>query len=87
MGKKTNKKNYKKNLKAFLTEEEGKMTKKDILKLGAMVIAAGAIISKNFVRIDDAQAGSVHGSHASHASHGSHGSGGGCGGILGGTII
>ncbi len=75
------KKIRKKNLKTFLSEEEGKMTKKDILKLGAIVIFAAGILSRGIVKPEDARAGTAHGSHASHASHGSHSSGGNNGSV------
>lgn len=67
----------KKNLKTFLLSEEGKMTKRDIVKMtAAIVVVAGAL--GGVIRPNDALGATCHVSHASHASHGSHSSGGWC---------
>ena len=62
----------KKNLKKFLTEEEGKIAKKDIIKIGLAVIVIGTALS-GLMKPDKTNAVCSHTSHASHGSHGSHG--------------
>lgn len=69
----------KKQLRDFLTSEEGKITKKDILKIGLSLIALslmlpseGAAQHTSGLRNDASQGRHV--SHSSHGSHGSHGS-------------
>ncbi len=78
----------KKKLSAFLTSEEGKITRKQAVKIASTLLAAGFAVSnsfsasiKNAVMTDTTNiAGSIqpaaftkqHGSHASHGSHGSH---------------
>jgi len=78
----------KKDLKAFLTSEEGKITNKNILKLGLGLImvfraiqhdiAKGAqspeFKNNSFVDSTKKLVFSSHVSHASHSSHSSHGS-------------
>ena len=64
----------KKDLKTFLSEEEGKIVAKNAIKLG-MVLVAVAVSLSGVMKPDGAQAGSA---HSSHGSHGSHGNGGGC---------
>jgi hypothetical protein len=68
----------KKNLKTFLLSEEGKMTKKDIVKMTAVVIAVAGVLSVSAKPTDSFTQQCNHGSHASHGSHGSHSSGGWC---------
>ncbi len=63
----------KKNIKAFLSEEEGRITKQKILKFGLMVIGSAAALS-SLMKADSTLAGSAHTSHGSHGSHGSHAS-------------
>ncbi len=67
----------KKDLKTFLNEEEGKITKKSIKKIGLGLIIAGIAVS-GLMQADKTLAQicshSSHGSHGSHSSHGSHGS-------------
>jgi hypothetical protein len=70
----------KKNLKTFLTEEEGKIAKKSIKKIGLGLIMAGIAVS-GLMRADKTlgqtcshTSHASHASHASHSSHGSHGS-------------
>ncbi len=67
----------KKNLKTFLLSEEGKMTKRDIVKMTAVVVAAASILSVA-AKPEDGFAACNHASHGSHGSHGSHSSGGWC---------
>jgi hypothetical protein len=67
----------KKNLKTFLLSEEGKMTKKDIVKMTAVVIAVAGVLSVS-AKPTDSFAQCNHGSHGSHGVHGSHSSGGWC---------
>ena len=67
----------KKNLKTFLLSEEGKMTKKDIVKMTAVVIAVAGVLSVA-AKPTDSFAQCNHASHGSHGSHGSHSRGGWC---------
>jgi hypothetical protein len=68
----------KKKLKDFLMKEEGKITKKDIVKMGTSLLIAGLMLpgqadaqhSSGFI----ATGTGGHASHTSHSSHGSHGS-------------
>ncbi len=82
-GKKGNKSKLpkiKKSFKDFLLNDEGKMAKKDILKMGTSLMVANMFLSaqeaaaqvhtSNFFETPDG----YHSSHSSHASHGSHGS-------------
>ena len=67
-----------KSLKAFLNEEEGKITKKNIQKIGSGLIVAGIAVS-TLTTADSSLAQSCcshtsHGSHSSHSSHSAHGS-------------
>ena len=55
-----------KNLKTFLLSEEGKMTKKDIAKMTAVVVAVASVLSVTAKPNDSFAA-------CNHASHGSHG--------------
>ncbi len=63
-----------KNLKTFLLSEEGKMTKKDIVKMTAAVVAVASILGVAAKPNDSLAVGY----HVSHGSHGSHSSGGWC---------
>jgi len=63
--------NLKKDIKLFLSEEEGGILEKDIVKYGLTVIAAGLALS-GLMKANDSLAASCHTSHASHGSHGSH---------------
>ena len=63
--------NLKKDIRIFLSEEEGGMLEKDIVKYGLATIAAGLAVS-GLLKADNSLAASCHTSHASHASHGSH---------------
>jgi hypothetical protein len=68
---------FKKNIKDFLLSEEGKITKKDIVKIGMGLAVLGMMFPAtpaqaqhiNFF-FSDGRGG--HTSHSSHASHGSH---------------
>lgn len=78
-----------KNIKDFLLSEEGKITKKDVVKIG-MFLAVLSLMppseakagsgphSNSFYTTPNASGGTgghtSHTSHASHSSHGSHGS-------------
>ena len=64
----------KKSLKTFLLSEEGKMTKKDIVKMTAVVVAVASVLSVA-AKPNDSFAACNHASHGSHGSHGSHASG------------
>lgn len=74
----------KKNIKDFLLSEEGKISKKDIAKVGLSLAAIGLMIvpeaaAQHTNCLTPGPGGghtshSSHASHASHASHGSHGS-------------
>jgi hypothetical protein len=70
----------KKNLKTFLTEEEGKIAKRNIEKIGLSLIMLG-IATAGLMQADKTLAQTCshashasHSSHSSHSSHGSHGS-------------
>lgn len=72
---------FKKEIKDFLLSEEGKITKKDIAKVGMSLAIlslmfppsqAAAHISQ-ISNLNERGQHSSHSSHASHASHGSHG--------------
>ena len=73
-----------KDIARFLTSEEGKILKKDIVKAAAILGIIGATMMKaedllaqhtNALHNSGGQGSHVsHSSHASHASHGSHGS-------------
>src|SRR3989339_2284773 len=72
----------KKDIKAFLTSEEGNINKKNAAKISMGVLAVGIglagamkpdVTEANCFHASHSSHGS-HGSHASHASHGSHGS-------------
>ncbi|OGS11259.1 MAG: hypothetical protein A2234_11270 [Elusimicrobia bacterium RIFOXYA2_FULL_58_8] len=80
MASKNNKKNT--DLSRFLTSEEGKIVKGDVVKIAAVLgIVAGAVQQAeaasgshdNYFH-NAGSAGTYHNSHGSHASHGSHGS-------------
>jgi hypothetical protein len=64
----------KKTLKAFLSEEDGKIAKKDIAKFGLTVISGAMILSAG-MKPHDVLADCAHSSHASHNNappHSSH---------------
>lgn len=63
----------KKTLKAFLSEEDGKIAKKNIAKFGIMIIS-GAMVLVSGMKPHDVSATCAHSNHGSHASHGSHSS-------------
>ncbi|MDI6777700.1 MAG: hypothetical protein QMD77_00755 [Patescibacteria group bacterium] len=63
----------KKNITAFLNEEEGKISKKNIRKIGMGLFVAG-MAAAGLMKADQSQANCVHSNHSSHSSHGSHGS-------------
>lgn len=75
MPKKSLKKNiipeFKKDIKAFLSSEEGSVNKKDIAKIALSVIAIGLSVS-GAMKPDATQAQCSHASHGSHASHANH---------------
>ncbi len=62
----------KKTLKAFLSEEDGKIAKKNIAKFGLTVIS-GAMILTSGMKPHDVSADCTHSSHASHSNHSNHG--------------
>ncbi|RJP28239.1 MAG: hypothetical protein C4533_07125 [Candidatus Omnitrophota bacterium] len=70
-----------KDLKDFLISEEGKITKKDITKVGLSLIAISMMVTPESAypqthtnMFFSSAGGSGHNSHTSHSSHGSHGS-------------
>jgi len=78
----------KKKVNAFLVEEDGKISKKDIMKSGIFILSAALMtfeqIDKSFADAGYSHANNFsetgncvkhgnHGSHGSHSSHGSHG--------------
>ena len=79
----------KKDIKYFLLSEEGKVSKKNIIKIGLGLAALGSLVNSASQAAvgpsipehqssfyNDATSGKhgSHGSHGSHSSHGSHGS-------------
>jgi len=58
----------KKDIKEFLTSEEGKVNKKDITKIALTVLMLG-IATAGITRPQDADAACLHGNHTSHASY------------------
>jgi len=77
----------KKNITAFLSSEEGKISKKDAVKIGIGLAMAGIMLGfaggaeaahTNYFHNSGGQGSHVshgsHGSHSSHSSHSSHGS-------------
>lgn len=80
----------KKKINAFLTKEDGKISKENLVKTGVLLGAvslgsvlaakntAAAVIHSNSLGVSYDSAGSTatgtHGHHASHSSHSSHGS-------------
>ncbi len=71
-----------KNIKRFLSSEEGKMLDSDIVRAGialgilgtVAVDQASAQIHTNYLHTTGHASHNSHGSHASHGSHGSHAS-------------
>jgi len=61
-----------KTLKAFLSEEDGKIAKKNIARFGLTVIS-GAMILTSGMKPHDVSADCQHSSHASHSNHSNHG--------------
>ena len=75
-------KNFKKKVNEFLQNEDGKISKTEIIKTGAILITLtevlsqdtfGGVIDTNTVTKSGTQSLS-HSNHSSHSSHGSHGS-------------
>ena len=67
----------KKNLKMFLTSEEGRIAKKKIGGMAGMSMGVGMGVAALLMYVKSAEAACAHtshGSHSSHASHASHGS-------------
>ncbi|MBU4386832.1 MAG: His-Xaa-Ser repeat protein HxsA4 [Actinobacteria bacterium] len=71
----------KKEVKSFLTREEGSITKKDAIKMSKIALVAGIGLA-GAIKPDPTMAQTcnccdpcpTHCSHSSHSSHGSHGS-------------
>ena len=71
----------KKDLRAFLNEEEGKITKKSLQKIGLGLLTAGMALSGlmqadktlGLMQADKTLAQCSHYSHTSHGAHGAHG--------------
>lgn len=62
----------KKDLKCFLSNEEGRITKKNVKKIALTLIALG-VATAGLIKADKSLAQTCsHTSHASHASHASH---------------
>ena len=67
----------KKNLRNFLTSEEGKISKRKVSSMAGASIGVGMGIAALLMMVKSTEAActhSSHGSHSSHASHNSHGS-------------
>ncbi len=75
--KKTDFPQIKKELKAFLSSEEGKIIEKNAIKFG-ITLAAITGAMNGLIKPGDANANCTHTSHGSHGSHGSHSVGGWC---------
>lgn len=56
-----------KSIQTFLFEEEGNISRGDILLIGSLIIVAGVLLNSHSVL-------GAHGSHSSHESHTSHAS-------------
>jgi hypothetical protein len=75
---------FKKEIKDFLLSEEGKITKKDIVKMGMSLAVLSMIFTPSqaiaqphtsyFYSGNQPGAPTPQGGHVSHSSHGSHGS-------------
>ena len=70
---------FKKNIKNFLLSEEGKITKKDIAKIGMSLAVLGLMFPSQATAVAHTNeffsiGRGGHNSHSSHGSHGSHGS-------------
>ena len=63
----------KKDIRVFLSSEEGKINKKSVADLGMMMIVLGMGVA-GVMKSDQAQANCTHASHANHSSHSSHSS-------------
>jgi hypothetical protein len=67
----------KKELKTFLSSEEGRIVEKDAVKLGITLVAIAGIVG-GVMKAHDVNASCTHGSHGSHSNHASHSVGGWC---------
>jgi len=63
----------KKDIRAFLTSEEGRINKKSVAKIAVTFLALGMGLA-GVMKADPTSAACSHASHASYASHGSHSS-------------
>lgn len=64
----------KKEIKDFLLSEEGKITKKDIAKIGLSLAILGLMLPSEAAAHNNFFFDSDRGGHYSHSSHNSHGS-------------
>ena len=63
----------KKDIKVFLSSEEGRINKKSVAKIAMTFLALGVGLA-GAMKPDPASAACSHASHSSHGSHGSHSS-------------
>lgn len=74
----------KKELKNFLSSEEGKIAKENVHKIALTLLALGAVTAglmktdKTLAQICSHSVHSVHSVHSSHSSHSHHSRGGWC---------
>lgn len=68
----------KKNVKDFLLSEEGKVSKKNIAKLGISLTALGMALRPESAQAQHMSLLLPENHTSSHANHGAHGSGGWC---------
>lgn len=61
----------KKDIKAFLTSEEGKINKKDAAKIALGILSLGIVLA-GAIKADSVSAACSHASHGNHSSHSSH---------------
>ena len=75
--------NFKKDIKDFLLSEEGKIIKKNIIKIGVSLATLSMMFpaksgfayhENSFKSTGGTGGGGYHHSHGAHGSHGSHGS-------------
>ena len=64
----------KKEVKDFLSEEEGNISRSKILTIGSLIVMMSVLLMDEVFAAHSSHYSSGHGSHVSHASHESHAS-------------
>jgi len=67
----------KKDLKCFLSNEEGRITKKNVKKI-ALTLAAFGVATAGLMKVDKSLACCSHSIHGAHSIHTAHSRGGWC---------